>query len=102
MRNNEKTLAQVNQKILAQGEVLPGVTLKDGSRVQTGTVAAMVMNVELFNRGEDVGDELEAAVPTLVNAGLFRLFSPEEWFAGDNRARHFLAKKALEYMEVQK
>ncbi|MDX5371120.1 MAG: hypothetical protein LPK18_01610 [Pseudomonadaceae bacterium] len=45
MHDNE--LARINGKILAAGEQLPAVTLHDGSRVQTGTVATMLHNIEL-------------------------------------------------------
>lgn len=102
MKSPSHTLADINQKILATGEFLPEVTLKDGSRVQTGTVAAMMANIELFNGGEDVARELEAAVPTLIKVGLFTLFSPEEWLLGNNKGRHFVANKALEYMAAHK
>ena len=99
MKNADQTLAAVNQKILAPGEVLPEVILKDGRRVQTGTVATLIINMKLFNRGEKVKHELEAAIPTLVNVGMFDLFSPEEWLAGDNPARHFVGQKALDYLK---
>ena len=53
MPSNDNTpqLASINQKILANGESLPAVTLKDGSKVQTGTVATMLFNIEQYNRG---------------------------------------------------
>lgn len=41
-------LKAINQKILSDGEVLPAVKLKDGSRVQTGTV----LSLTLFDRRE--------------------------------------------------
>lgn len=89
-------LANVNAKILAAGESLPAVQLKDGTRVQTGTVAAMLHNVALFNAGErgQVERELELAVPTLIKVGLFELFSPEEWIAGANPGRAFVGAVA--------
>ena len=99
MNNDE--LARINGKILAAGEQLPAVTLRDGSRVQTGTVATMLHNIELYNRGErgEVERELELAVPTLCRIGLFQLFSPEEWMAAaDNPGRRFVGRKAREYL----
>jgi nitroreductase len=53
--------AAINTKILASGESLPTVHLKDGTKVQTGTVAAMPHNVALYNSGErgQVETELE-------------------------------------------
>ena len=50
--NTHNDLAAINQKILADGESLPLVQLKDGSKVQTGTVATMLRNIELYNAGE--------------------------------------------------
>ncbi|WP_197457446.1 DUF7709 family protein [Crenobacter luteus] len=63
-------LAAVNRRILSDGETLPTVTLKDGSRVQTGTVAAMLHNIARYNAGErgEVERELALAVPTLAGA----------------------------------
>ena len=48
-------------------DALPAVTLKDGSRVQTGTVATMLYNIALYNAGERgaVEEELKMAIPTL-------------------------------------
>lgn len=93
-------LASVNGRILADGEQLPAVTLKDGSKVQTGTVAAMLQNVARYNDGErgEVERALEMAVPTLVKVGLFELFSPQEWAAGDNPGRRFVGLKARDYL----
>lgn len=98
MRKPDDTerLAAINTKILASGESLPAVQLKDGTKVQTGTVAAMLHNVSLFNSGErgQVEKELELAVPTLIKVGLFELFSPEEWIAGSNPGRAFVGSVA--------
>ncbi len=38
-------LASINQKIIEDGQNLPSVKLKDGSTVQTGTVATMLHNI---------------------------------------------------------
>lgn len=93
-------LALINRKIVAGGETLPSVQLQDGSRVQTGTVAAMLQNIRQYNAGErgQVEEELALAIPTLIKVGLFDLFTPDEWIAGDNPGRRYvgeLAKKAL-------
>ncbi|UCP00951.1 hypothetical protein LF844_14540 [Metapseudomonas lalkuanensis] len=103
MSDSNPDLARVNGRILAAGEHLPAVTLKDGSRVQTGTVAAMLQNVRRYNDGErgEVERELELAVPTLVKVGLFELFSPQEWAAGDNPGRRFVGLKARQYLDDQ-
>jgi hypothetical protein len=100
---NTTELQSVNQKILADGQSLPKVQLKDGSQVQTGTVATMLYNVALYNAGErgEVERELELSVPTLVKVGLFDLFIPSEWIAGTNSGRRFVGQKAKEYFERQ-
>lgn len=97
-------LGSVNQKILAAGESLPLIQLKDGSTVQTGTVATMLHNVALYNQGcrGAVERELELAVPTLLKVGLFELFGAEEWIAGDNPGRRLVRLKAKEYLATAK
>ncbi|MBB1332776.1 hypothetical protein H5154_05495 [Pseudoalteromonas sp. SR44-5] len=97
---NTEQLATVNQKVVKDGEVLPSVHLKDGSRVQTGTVATMLYNINLYNAGERelVEKELELAVPTLVKVGLFDLFPIEDWIAGTNPGRRFVGECARNYL----
>ena len=100
---NTTELQSVNQKILADGQSLPTVKLKDGSKVQTGTVATMLHNVVLYNDGErgEVERELELSVPTLAKVGLFELFTPSEWISGENPGRRYVGQKAKEYLERQ-
>jgi len=95
-------LSEINQKVLQEGEVLPQVTLKDGSRVQTGTVATMLHNINLYNAGVrgTVEDELILAVPTLFKVGMFDLFSVEEWINGSNAGRKFVGE-AKEFLDNQ-
>uniref|UniRef100_UPI00124FD011 DUF7709 family protein n=1 Tax=Acinetobacter bereziniae TaxID=106648 RepID=UPI00124FD011 len=78
---NSNQLSSINQKIIQEGEVLPAVTLKDGTKVQSGTVATMLHNIDLYNQGlrGEVEQELILAIPTLIKVGLFDLFSPDEW-----------------------
>lgn len=97
---NTEQLATVNQKVVSEGEILPSVYLKDGSKVQTGTVAAMLYNITLYNAGErgQVEKELEMAVPTLIKVGLFNLFPIEEWIAGMNPGRRFVGECAKAYL----
>ena len=73
----------------------PVVTLKDGSKVATGTIGMMLQNIrsyDAFNANPDpshadqaemkkLEGELEAAVPTLHKAGFWSLFPAEEWVA---------------------
>ncbi|KRC00612.1 hypothetical protein ASE26_23135 [Duganella sp. Root198D2] len=98
--NTANDLAAINQKILADGESLPLVQLKDGSKVQTGTVATMLRNIELYNAGErgDLEQQLEAAIPTVAKVGLFDLFPPEEWIAGSNQGRRLVGTLAAQYL----
>ena len=93
---HSEALATVNQKILADGEKLPPVKLKDGSVVQTGTVATMLHNIELFNQceNEDIKTQLLLAIPTLIKVGLFDLFSPDEWLSKKNAGRNFVGINA--------
>ena len=97
---NTKALGDINQKIIAAGESLPSVTLKDGTRVQTGTVATALHNIALYNTGErgKVEEELRLAVPTLIKVGLFELFPPEQWINGSNPGRTFLGREAALYL----
>jgi hypothetical protein len=90
-------------KIFAEGESLPLVQLKDGSKVQTGTVATMLRNIALYNAGErgDVERELEAAIPTVAKVGLFDLFPPEEWIAGSNAGRRLVGMLAARHLALK-
>ncbi|AOA59162.1 DUF7709 family protein [Acinetobacter larvae] len=93
-------LSHINQKVVKEGQVLATVELKDGSRVQTGTVATMLMNIQLYNQGQrgEVEHELTMAIPTLVKVGLFDLFSVPEWIQGDNPGRRFVGLQAQKYL----
>ncbi len=97
-------LKNINQKILADGESLPAVTLKDGSRVQTGMVATMLHNIREYDAGArgEVERELELAIPTLFKVGLFDLFQPEEWIAGSSPGRRFVGERAIAYLDSKK
>jgi hypothetical protein len=92
---NSNQLSSINQKIIQEGEVLPAVTLKDGTKVQTGTVATMLHNIDFYNQGlrGEVEQELILAIPTLIKVGLFDLFSPDEWISGNNLGRKFVGEK---------
>ncbi|ATU44521.1 hypothetical protein CS557_03085 [Acinetobacter junii] len=99
--NGTDELSEINQKVVQEGEALPQVRLRDGSRVQTGTVATMLHNIHLYNMGTrgDVEDELTLAIPTLVKVGLFDLFSVDEWINGNNAGRKFVGEKAKAFLE---
>ena len=93
-------LGRVNQKITDGAASLPAITLKDGSLVQTGTVATMLYNIALYNAGERgaVEEELKLAIPTLFKVGLFELFPPQQWIDGDNPGRSFVGIHARAYL----
>ena len=40
------------RQVFAAGEILPEVTLKDGTKAHTGTVATALYNVALYNEGQ--------------------------------------------------
>lgn len=100
---NSNELSSINQKIIQDGEVLPAVKLKDGSTVQTGTVATMLYNIDLYNSGlrGEIEQELILAIPTLFKVGLFDLFNPDEWISGNNPGRRFVGEKAKEFLASQ-
>ncbi|MPW43586.1 DUF7709 family protein [Acinetobacter guerrae] len=106
MKNIEGTsqLAQINQKVIEDGQVLPAVKLKDGTQVQTGTVATMLYNIQRYNDGERgrIEQELILAIPTLFKVGLFDLFSIEEWVNGENLGRKFVGEQARKYQNKQR
>jgi len=94
-------LSVINQKVVGEGEVLPQVVLKDGSQVQTGTVATMLHNIELYNAGQrgQIEEELKIAIPTLVKVGLFDLFQVDEWINETNAGRTFVGMQAKTYLQ---
>lgn len=101
-KENNTDLSFINKKILAEGETLPLVKLKDGSAVQTGTVATMLHNVKLYNAGErgNIEEQLEASVSTLIKVGLFDLFPVDEWITESNPGRKFIGLKAKEFLQT--
>ena len=94
-------LSVINQKVVSDGEVLPQVVLKDGSKVQTGTVATMLYNIDLYNAGQrgQIEEELKIAIPTLIKIGLFDLFDVDEWISGTNAGRTFVGLHAKTYLQ---
>ncbi|KAJ3005301.1 hypothetical protein HKX48_000760 [Thoreauomyces humboldtii] len=101
----EPNLATINSKILSSGTSFPVVTLSDGTTAQTGTFATLLHNIELydsaivaedFDAARKLEGEMRAAVPTLRKVGLFRLFVPEEWAAGQSPGRKYVGLVAVE------
>lgn len=97
---NNKKLSKVNQKILQENQNLPTVTLKDGTSVQTGTVAALLYNIQRYNEGErgKIEEEMRLAIPTLFKIGFFELFPPNEWISKEKFGRNFVGHAAQAYL----
>lgn len=99
-----EALADINRSVVATGQVLPVVTLADGTRVQTGTVATLLRTVAAYDAAvaanaapvvlEDLESRLAAAVPTLLHIGMFDLFSPAEWQTGSSAGRRWVGDVA--------
>ena len=68
--STDQTLNKAANQLAAEGQQFPVVTLKDGSKVQTGTLGSMLSNISRYNAGEkgdEVVEELRAAIPTAVS-----------------------------------
>ncbi|XRM37224.1 hypothetical protein ABZX51_000709 [Aspergillus tubingensis] len=100
------SLVALNSSTL--GTAMPEVTLPDGSKVQTGTVGALLVNIRAYNEAHAAGDKvkmdtlrtaLRAAIPLLMKVGMFDLFPPEEWIQGDNEGRKQVGEMYLELLE---
>ncbi|KAI0547657.1 hypothetical protein F4679DRAFT_586328 [Xylaria curta] len=101
-------LSDVNSSTL--GAKFPEITLPDGSKVQTGTVGALLVNIRSYNAAHAAGDtaktealeaSFKAALPLLHKVGLFDLFTPEEWIQGDNEGRKAVGRLYQEFKASQ-
>ncbi|KAI0099102.1 hypothetical protein GGR51DRAFT_536710 [Nemania sp. FL0031] len=97
-------LSDVNSSAL--GAKFPEITLPDGSKVQTGTVGALLINIRTYNTAHAAGDtaktqaleaSFKAALPLLDKVGLFDLFTPEEWIQGNNEGRKAVGRLHQEF-----
>ncbi|KAI4861000.1 hypothetical protein F4820DRAFT_452340 [Hypoxylon rubiginosum] len=97
-------LAALNSATL--GAEMPQITLPDGSKVQTGTVGALLINIRAYNEAHKAGDKdkialleqaMSATLPLLDKVGMFDLFRPEEWIQGDNEGRRAVGKMFLDF-----
>ncbi|PWY80264.1 hypothetical protein BO94DRAFT_537142 [Aspergillus sclerotioniger CBS 115572] len=91
------------------GTAMPEVTLPDGSKVQTGTVGALLINIRVYNEAHANGNRdkmetlrtaLRTAIPLLQKVGMFDLFPPEEWIQGDNEGRKLVGRIYQEFFEL--
>jgi hypothetical protein len=94
-------LASINSATL--GTSMPVVTLPDGTKAQTGTIAALLINIRSYNEAHAKGDaiqmneleeKMKLALPLLKRVGFFDLFTPDEWMAGTNEGRKLVGKIA--------
>ncbi|KAI0900096.1 hypothetical protein F4806DRAFT_278167 [Annulohypoxylon nitens] len=111
MANNTDSgskLAALNSATL--GVEMPQITLPDGSKVQTGTMGALLINIRAYNEAHEAGDKekmalleesMRATLPLLEKVGMFGLFSPEEWIQGDNEGRKVVGKLYQQYKSEQ-
>ncbi|KAI2620621.1 hypothetical protein GGS26DRAFT_302889 [Hypomontagnella submonticulosa] len=97
-------LAALNSVTL--GAKMPQITLADGTKLQTGTVGALLINIRSYNEAHKAGDRakmeqlkeaMRATLPLLDRVGMFDLFRPEEWIAGDNEGRKAVGKMYQEF-----
>ncbi|KAI1137784.1 hypothetical protein F5Y05DRAFT_62032 [Hypoxylon sp. FL0543] len=102
-------LAALNSATL--GVEMPQITLPDGSKVQTGTVGALLINIRAYNEAHRAGEKdkmaaleeaMRTTLPLLDKVGMFDLFRPEEWIEGDNEGRKAVGKMYLEFKSQQK
>ncbi|KAI8623000.1 hypothetical protein F5Y19DRAFT_406153 [Xylariaceae sp. FL1651] len=102
------SLSDVNSAAL--GAKFPEITLPDGSKVQTGTVGALLVNIRTYNaahtarntsRTQALEASFKTALPLLDKVGLFDLFTPEEWIQGDNEGRKVVGRLYREFKDAQ-
>ncbi|KAI8965575.1 hypothetical protein F5Y11DRAFT_295299 [Daldinia sp. FL1419] len=106
--DRENKLAAINSA--AFGVEMPQITLPNGSKVQTGTVGALLINIRAYNEAHKIGDEnkkaqleesLSASLPLLEKVGMFDLFRAEEWISGDNEGRKVVGKLYQDFKSRQ-
>lgn len=68
-------------------------------------MGACLVNIKAYDRAHAEGDreqlqelqaKIKAAVPVLKMAGMFDLFSPEEWMSGTSEGRKLVGRLAAE------
>ncbi|KAI0388081.1 hypothetical protein F5Y04DRAFT_274933 [Hypomontagnella monticulosa] len=104
MADDGSKLAALNSATL--GAEMPQITLADGTKVQTGTVGALLVNIRSYNEAHKAGDKskmaqleeaMRATLPLLDRVGMFDLFRPEEWITGDNEGRKAVGRMYQEF-----
>ncbi|KAI0014493.1 hypothetical protein F4779DRAFT_612782 [Xylariaceae sp. FL0662B] len=101
-------LAALNSAVM--GAKFPEITMPDGTKVQTGTVGALLINIRAYNEAHAAGDKdktaaleeaMRAALPLLDRVGLFDLFTPEEWIRGNNEGRSAVGRLFQDFKSKQ-
>ena len=96
---DQDKLQTVSNQLAAEGHSFPQVKLKDGTMIQTGTIGGLLSNIKRYNTGDKaVEEDMRAAVPTAVRAGLFDLFPPAEWASDNNPGRALVGRFAADYI----
>ncbi|KAI0889294.1 uncharacterized protein GGS22DRAFT_184872 [Annulohypoxylon maeteangense] len=102
-------LAALNSATL--GAEMPQITLPDGTKVQTGTMGALLINIRTYNEAHMAGNKdklaqleeaMRATLPMLDKVGMFDLFAPEEWIQGNNEGRKIVGKLYQQFKSEQK
>lgn len=101
----QSNLAALNSATL--GAQMPEVTLPDGSKIQTGTLGALIINIKTYDglvasadqaKIMGVEDKFKAAMPILKKSGLMDVFSPEDWIAGSSPGRKRVGELYREFV----
>ncbi|KAK7754262.1 hypothetical protein SLS62_003840 [Diatrype stigma] len=101
-------LAALNSATM--GANMPEITLPDGSKVQTGTVGALLINIRSYNEAHAAEDKektakleqaMAASLPLLDRVGMFDLFTPDEWIEGTNEGRRAVGRLYKEFKSRQ-
>lgn len=90
---SNESLQETNNKTLGTNAgTFPIITLPDGRKVATGTVGTLLVNVKAYDEGDEerraeLEPAIKSAIPTLVKAGMFDLFTPQEWTSESSLGR---------------
>lgn len=102
-----ETLAKINaETLLNEGECFPTVQFKNGLKVPTGTVGALLENIKKYNESDTLASKaqietnIKMTIPTLLAVGLFDLFPPIEWMSDKNPGRTLVGTLAAQHIQL--
>lgn len=109
IKMSDSNLVAVNSAAL--GVQMPEVTLPDGSRIQTGTVGALIVGMKAYDkhitagladqpRTTEIEQSFKAALPILKRPGLTDVFPPEEWLRGTSAGRRRVGELYLQWSKA--